>query len=115
MTMETKATNVEELFQKVKDYTDTRINLFKLKTISKGSGIVSSVLTLIIVMFLFIFVLICITIGFALLIGNWLGSYFYGFFIIAAIYLIVGVILISVRKKLIKAPISNALIKMFLN
>jgi hypothetical protein len=56
-------------------------------------------------------VLICITIGFALLIGGWLGNIFWGFFIMAVIYIIIGLVLYSSRNKLLKLPISDKLIK----
>ncbi len=39
--METKPTSVEELFYKLKDYGDTRLDLLKLKGINKLSGFLS--------------------------------------------------------------------------
>jgi len=36
--MENKTTIVEELFYKLKDYGETRLDLFKLKSINKVSG-----------------------------------------------------------------------------
>lgn len=108
--MENKTANVEELFQKIRDYADVRLELFKLKSINKVSGFMSSVITMIIVVILFSAVLLCITIGAALLIGACVGNAF-GFFIVAAIYLIVGLVLYSKRGKLIKTRVSNKLIK----
>jgi hypothetical protein len=84
--MENKPTNVEELFYKLKDYGDTRLDLFKLKAINKVSSFMSTLIVSIILIVLLFVVLICITIGFGLLIGGWLGNIFWGFFIMAAIY-----------------------------
>ena len=68
--MESNPTNVEELFQKVKDYADVRINLFKLKAINKVSGFVSSFFTTVVMLIIFYIVFLCITIGLALWIGE---------------------------------------------
>ncbi|MEO6682321.1 MAG: hypothetical protein ABIN48_05795 [Ginsengibacter sp.] len=113
--MENKTTNVEDVFYKFKDYADTRIDLFKLKSISKVSGILSSIISGILLILLLFLILICITIGFSLLIGNALGNAFIGFFIMAFIYIIIGLILFFSRSKLIKTPISNKFIREFMD
>ena len=113
--MENKTTNVEELFYKLKDYADTRIDLFKLKAISKVSGVLSSVISGVVLVLLFFMVLICITIGFALLIGNALGQIWLGFLIMAGIYIVIGLIMFMSRAKFIKTPISNKFIKEFVD
>jgi len=95
--MESNPTNVEELFQKIKDYADLRVDLFKLKTINKVSGFVSSFFTKIIITVIFCIVLLCITIGLALWIGDSIGKTYYGFFIVGGAYLIIGLVLYSLR------------------
>lgn len=109
--MEDKPTNVEELFQKLKDYADTRLDLFKLKSINRISGLMSSAFTLVVLMLLLFVVIFCITIGLALVIGKWVGAVYCGFFIVAGIYLIIGLVFYSMREKIIRTPISNKLIK----
>lgn len=109
--MESKPTTVEELFEKLKDYADTRLKLFKLQGINKASGYFSSAITIVILSILFITVILCITVGLALVIGESLGEAYYGFFIMAGIYLIIGLVLFAVRGKVLKSPISNKLIK----
>ncbi len=111
--METKPTNVEELFHKMKSYTDVRINLLKLQAINKISGFMSAAITIVIVSILFLFVLICLTIGLALVISHITGNAFVGFFAVAGLYIIIGLLLFFLRKKIIKTPISNMLIKSF--
>lgn len=109
--MENSQTSVEELFYKIKDYGDTRLDLFKLKSINKAAGLLSTVITSLVVFMLVFLVIICVSIGLALLIGQWLGAYYYGFFIIAVVYLITGLVLFSNKTKMIKTPISDRLIK----
>jgi hypothetical protein len=109
--MENKPTNLEELFEKFREYADTRINLFKLKSIQKVSGFVSSLMAGLVLIVLLCTVLLCITIGAALLIGTLIGETYIGLFIVGAFYLIVGLVFYKMRDKLIKTPISNKLIK----
>ena len=52
-----------------------------------------------------------LNIGLALLIGQLLGRAYYGFFIIAGFYIIIGIILLAFRNKWLKTPIANAMIK----
>jgi Putative Actinobacterial Holin-X, holin superfamily III len=109
--MENKPANVEDLFEKLKEYADIRVNLFKLKSIHKISGFMSSVIASLVLVILLCALLLCVTIGVALLIGALIGKTYLGFFIVAGIYLIVGLVFYSNRGKLIKTPISNKLIK----
>jgi hypothetical protein len=113
--MENKTTSIEELFYKLKEYGDTRLDLFKLKSINKASGFFSSVIMGLILVGILLLVLTFISVGAALLIGSLLGKAFYGFFIVALIYLIIGLILFSGRQKILKAPISNKLIKQLMD
>jgi len=113
--MENKPTSVEELFYKLKDYGETRIDLFKLKAINKISSFLSTLIVSVFLIVLLFLVLICITVGFGLLIGGWLGNIFWGFFIMAAIYIIIGLVLYSSRNKLLKQPVSDRLIKELLD
>lgn len=113
--MESKPGNLEELFQKLKEYADVRIDLFKLKGINKVSGFMSSFATLLVLIILFSAVLMCVTIGLAIIIGEWLGKLYYGFFIIGGVYLIIGLILYSMRDKLIKTKVSDKLIKQLID
>jgi len=109
--MENNPNNVEDLFEKFKDYADVRINLFKLKSIQKISGFTSTLMTTLILLFLLSGVLLCITIGLSMLIGVLIGNTYAGFFIVGGVYIIIGLIFYSQREKLIKTPVSNKLIK----
>lgn len=95
--MESKPANAEELFQKLKDYAELRFDLLRLKAINKLSGFLSSFISIFIIVIIFSAIVICITVAVALLIGSWLGKVYWGFFIIAAIYLIIGLVLYSKR------------------
>lgn len=115
ISMENRPTNVEELFYKLKEYGDIRLDLFRLKSINKVSGILSSMMAMLILVILLFLVMVCITIGIALLLGAWLGKAYYGFFIIGGIYIIIGLVLYKGRNKYLKKPVSDKLIKELLD
>jgi hypothetical protein len=113
--MENKPTSFEELFEKLREYADTRIDLFKLRSIHKVSGFMSSVIASLVLVIFLSAVILCLTIGAALLIGVLIGKVYMGFFIVGAFYLIIGLVLYSKREKLIKTRVSNKLIKELMN
>lgn len=110
-TVEDKPTGLEELFNKLKVYAETRFDLVKLVAINKVSGFMSTVISMIILLMILFTTILCITIGLAILIGYLLGAVYYGFFIIAGLYLIVGLVLYANRGNILKDPVSNRLIK----
>lgn len=115
ISMENKPNSIEELFYKLKDYGDTRLDLLKLKSINKASGFLSALIGAVILAGLFLLVILCFTIAIALLLGAWLGKTYYGFFIIGGVYFILGLVLYAGRNKFIKTPVSNKLIKELLD
>ena len=115
METDNKTSSVESLLESFRNYSETRIDLLKLKAIDKSSGILSSIVSIIcVVLILFIFIVL-LNIGIALLLGDLLGKAYYGFFIVAAFYAIIGIILYSSRDKWIKTPIINGLVKSLLD
>lgn len=113
--METPIKNIESLFENAGEYFENKTELWKLKAIDKTSEVVSSIAEKLIIYFLASIFFVLFSIGLALLIGYWLGHSFYGFFILAGFYGIVGLIIHISRNKLIKAPIANSIIHKFLN
>ena len=109
--MEAKPTGLEELFNKVKDYAETKLYLYKLIAINKVSGFFSTFITMLILLMILFTVILCVSIGAALLIGQWLGAASYGFFTIAGLYLIIGLVLYSMRGSILKNSVSDKLIK----
>ncbi|CAN5322872.1 hypothetical protein BH09BAC2_BH09BAC2_06920 [soil metagenome] len=106
---------IESLFDKAKEYLEIRLDLLKLKAIDKSSEWISNCLTMVILGIFGLFFLVLFNIGLALLIGYLLGNSFWGFFIVAALYIIIGVVIYSFRKKWLKAPIATMMIKSLLD
>jgi hypothetical protein len=112
--METTKNDVELLFEKAADYVETKFNLLKLQAVDKTADVVSSLVCLIVVTIIFSVVFFILNIGLALWIGTLLGKAYDGFFIIAGLYIIIGVVLYLFRNKFLKEGISNLIIKKLL-
>jgi len=54
--------------------------------------------------------LLLLNIGFALWIGKLLGESYYGFFVIAFIYFLIGILIYSFRNNWIKKPVNKFII-----
>ncbi len=112
--MEKPPNLIESLFEKLGLYGKTTYELSKLRAVQKSTDVASSVVArvvAIVILSLFVFIL---SIGIALLLGEWLGKFYYGFFVVAAFYLLVGVICLFHLHKWIEKPISNLIISQVL-
>ena len=109
--MENQSTPVESLIDRVKSYVETRIDLLRLKAIDKSSSFLSLLISMIVVILVSFIAVMMMSVGLALLLGDWLGKSYYGFFIVGLIYLITGLVLYSMKDKLLRSPIANAMIK----
>jgi len=111
--MDTTKEHLESLFANAGDYLQNKKQLLKLKMVDKASDTVTSIVDKVALFIFGILFFFMFNIALALLIGYWLGHSFYGFFIMAAIYGIVGFIIHKSREKLIKTPIANSFIQKF--
>lgn len=102
---------IDILFEKTKDYVETRADLFKLKAIKKTAEVGSSIVSQIVVAIVFSSFFIFLNIAIGLLLGDLLGKLYIGFFIVAAFYLIVGIIIYANKHKIIGSPLADSIIK----
>ena len=113
--MEEQTELIDELIEKGHKYTQTQLELIKLKTLDKTADVLSnfaSWLPLIIVAFIFFMML---NIGIALWLGDFMGQYYYGFLSISAFYILVFLIFWIFRKPLLKHPFYNSFVNQILN
>jgi hypothetical protein len=109
--METQISSIEALYERVEAFGKTTFELSKLKLLQTTINMVNALvprLTVIIMISLFALVF---NIGIALWLGELLGRSYYGFFIVAAFYLVAGIVLHFFLHKWIKKPISDLIIK----
>ncbi len=101
----------ESLLEKVKSYIETRLDLAKLKAIDKSSTVIAHMIAKVIVFSMLMFFIFFLTIGIALLLGELLGKSYYGFLIVAGVYGITGLVFHLSKDKLLKKPITDAIVK----
>ena len=101
---------VELLFEKTEEYSKTSLELAKLKTLETTTKVVTSLISrLSVVVMLGLFVL-TLNIGIALWLGELLGRNYYGFFIVSAFYMLLGLLLHFFLHHWIKKPVGNLII-----
>jgi hypothetical protein len=113
--MENKANSFERLFERAGDYFETRMDLFKLKSVDKTSDAVSTFASGLAIILIISFSVIIISIGIALWVGEMMGKSYYGFFIVGGFYLFIGLLIYFFRKQLLKMPVANLFINKVLN
>ncbi|NCP21723.1 MAG: hypothetical protein COZ76_09025 [Flavobacteriales bacterium CG_4_8_14_3_um_filter_35_10] len=108
--MESTSNMFESLFEKAETFGKTTYEISKLKALETTTVVASSLVArLSVVLMLSIFTLV-FNIGVALYLGDLLGKSYYGFFIVAAFYLIAGIVLHYFLHKWIKKPLADLII-----
>jgi len=114
MSMEEQPTDIDILLSDAGDFIETRTTLFKYKTIESLADVSGELVSGLAMIVITSFVIIVFSIGLALLIGNWLGRNYYGFFIMGGFYSIMALIIYVRRGKWLRDPFSNMLIRKIL-
>jgi hypothetical protein len=106
---------IEPLFEKIKDYGKTSLELFKLKTISSAIKIVTTFVFQGVIVIIVSLFLIFASIGLALWLGDLFGKLYLGFFCVATFYIVLAGVIFSFFKNIIKRKLSNYIISKVLN
>lgn len=112
--METKESLFDPLLERAEAYGKSSLNLLRLKTVDKASNLVSTIVSRLLVGIFCIIFLVMLNIGVALWLGDLLGKSYYGFFIVAGLYGIIGMILYFTHPA-IKEKVSKQIIQQILN
>ena len=108
--METPVSIIETLFEKGEAYGKTSIELAKLKSLETTTHVVTTLISKMSVILMLLLFGLVLNIGIALMLGELLGKSYYGFFIVAAFYLVAGLVLHFFLLKWIKKPVSELII-----
>ncbi len=112
--MERLATQIDLLLEKAEDYSKTSIELLKLNVISKSADVLSSITSIIAVGIVVALFTLFINIGLGLYIGKLLGDYYLGFFAVSGFYLVLAILIYSMKEKYIKRKIMDLIISKLL-
>jgi len=109
--MEDTAKMLESLLEKANDYGKTSYELVKFKALDKSSEVVSSLVPHSLVFILIASFMLFLNLGLALWLGELLGKIFYGFFVVAAFYVISGIVIHFFMHNWLKRLAGNYFIK----
>lgn len=109
--MEDNTKSIESLLEKATEYGKTSFELAKLNALDKTSDVVSSLIPHSIVLLIIAFSMLIFSMGLAFLLGEILGKTFLGFIVIAAFYLLSGILTRLFLHRPIKRLVANSLIK----
>jgi hypothetical protein len=109
--METPASLIESLVERVEAYSKTTFELSKLKLLETTTIVVTALIPRLAAIIMFSLFALVLNIGIAMLLGELLGKAYYGFFIVAAFYLLTGLIVHFFLHNWIRKPISDLIIK----
>jgi len=112
--MDQEPTDIDILLSDAGDFIQTRTTLWKYKTIESLADVSGELVSGLGLIVIISFVIIIFSIGFALLIGDWLGKSYYGFFVMGGLYVLLALIIFAGRRKWLKEPFSNMLIRKIL-
>lgn len=113
--MENIFARVEELATHLKEYINNRIDAAKLNAAEKTSKIVAGFFArTILVVFVSLFVLFG-GVSLAFVLGEWTGRLYLGFLIVACLFLVMGLLVWTLRDKLIRIPMMNSILQQLYN
>jgi hypothetical protein len=113
--MENCSESLEKLISKAEIYSKTTLEICKYNTIYRSADLLSSIAVRLVLISIFVLFSLFLNIGFALMIGEYLGQIYLGFFVMAGFYVIIGFLFLLFQQELIKNPICNFIIKKILN
>jgi hypothetical protein len=109
--MEDNTKLIESLLDRTAEFGKASFELVKLKALDKTSDVVSSLIPHSIVLILIVVFMLFLNLGLAFWLGEIMGRTFYGFFVIAAFYGIISIVLHFFMHDWLKKIAGNFFIK----
>ena len=109
-TMEDSFAKVEDLAVHIKEYLNNRIESVKLSAAEKSSKMLANLIAISAVLLVFLFVIVFASIALAYVLAKLTGELYWGFLIVAGIYLLLGSLIWLLKEKILRFPIMNAML-----
>lgn len=109
--MDKNDTTFESIWEKVEQLSETTLELSKLKALETVTNVISAMTVKISVIMALIFFVFIVNMGVALQIGTYLGEMSYGFYVVAAFYLLAALVLHFYLHRWIKNSITELIIE----
>ncbi|MDF9797738.1 fatty acid desaturase [Catalinimonas alkaloidigena] len=108
----TDQTPIERIFQHIKEYIAAQRNLLLTIASKKGGDVLYAIVLALILFLIACYFLMIFSVGIAYGIGVWIGSIFWGFMIVAALYLLLAFLVWIFRDSLLRTPIFKLFFKL---
>lgn len=102
---------IEKIYERAEQYILTTAELYKLKALQKVAEIVTSVLSSVLLIIFGLFFLLFLSVGLALYLGEILGKFQYGFFIVGGIYFLFLLIVMAIKANVLKDTINTYIVR----
>lgn len=112
--MEPSPNQIELLVERVEAYASTSFELSKLRIVEQGIPVVTLIVSKLSVIAVLALFAVLLTIGMALFLGELMGKTYYGFFVVAGFYLLLGIILQLFLSSWIRKSVSDLFISKFI-
>ncbi len=109
--MEKTFARVEELADHIKEYVNIRVESVKLAAAEKTSKLAATIFAAAIAAFVFLLFIIFAGLALAFVFSKLTGEFYLGFLIVAGIYLVLGLLIWSMRERILRIPIMNAMLQ----
>jgi hypothetical protein len=113
--MISQITHIKLLLQNFEEYIKTDVELLKLKSVDKSADIVSSVFSSVIIILAVVIFVFILSMALSFFIGRMIGSLELGFFIMSGVWAIICAALYLSRKKWLKRPAQDVVVKKILD
>jgi hypothetical protein len=107
--METNAESIDLLLTRAEEFSKTNLELLKLKSIDKAADVGSTIISRLLLVLAISLFSLTFTIAISFWLGDVLGKVFYGFFLVALIYGVLGLVLFVIHPR-IKIRVENEII-----
>ena len=104
----------EVLVDHLKKYIATNIEKVRLEFVERTAVIVAGLINQLVVGIVFLLFIVTVSIGLGIYLSTFFDNNFAGFFIVAGVYLLLGIIMLASGKKMIEEPSRDLLIKKIL-
>jgi hypothetical protein len=105
----------ENLVDHTKEYVSTRFEIVKLQAADKTSRVGGIIASYAVFFIAVVIVFVFLSTGAALMIGNRLGGYEYGFFTVGGFYALAGLLFYINRERWVKRPFADSILRSLLN
>jgi hypothetical protein len=97
------------LIADIKEYVNLKLEYYRLDAVEKGSLFLGNFMLVFGCMIFGCFALLCLSFAAAYLLGDWLGSFVWGFLLIALVYVVLIAVLIRFKEALLINPMVRML------